>query len=134
MDRVFLDANVLFSMAYDPAARISSILKLAETEIVTSDYAAAEALRNIDLKKPAQLDALRGLLTNIKLVSSGRSKALPMGIELPKDDHPILQAAIAGQATHLLTGDSHFRPLFGRVIEGVLVLRPGDYLRMRAEE
>lgn len=48
-------------------------------------------------------------------------------------DRPILLAAIAARATHLLTGDvKHFGRLFGRRVEGVVILTPGDYLRGRA--
>jgi hypothetical protein len=47
---------------------------------------------------------------------------------LPPDDVPILAAAIACRATHLLTGDiRHFGPLHGRRVAGVLVLRPAEY-------
>jgi hypothetical protein len=45
---------------------------------------------------------------------------------------PILLAAIASGATHLITGDLRdFKTLFGRKIGGVLVLRPRDYLERR---
>ena len=40
MDRVFIDANVLFSAAYDPTSRIAGLFRLPRTELVTSRYAA----------------------------------------------------------------------------------------------
>ena len=131
MDRVFLDANVLFSIAYDPSARIAAILKLADAEFVTSRFAAAEALRNIDAKKPSQLHRLRRILKKMKLVSEGEVIKLPEGLSLAEKDRPIMSASIECGATHLLTGDKHFRHLFGRVVHGVLLMRPADYLRMR---
>ena len=51
-------------------------------------------------------------------------------IELPEKDLPIILAAIAAEATHLITGDiTHFGQYYGEKVGGVLVLAPGDYLR-----
>jgi hypothetical protein len=53
---------------------------------------------------------------------------LPEGAGLPAKDRPILSAAIAAGATHLLTGDRRrFGPLHGRCVAGVLILRPADH-------
>jgi uncharacterized protein len=43
LDRVFLDANVLFSAAYASGAGLQRLWKLSEIELVTSHYAVAEA-------------------------------------------------------------------------------------------
>ena len=52
---------------------------------------------------------------------------------LPLKDRPILVAAIAAQATHLLTGDfKHFGPLYGKRIHGVLILSPSTYYAQAA--
>ncbi|HEX3358443.1 MAG TPA: hypothetical protein VHS31_15830 [Tepidisphaeraceae bacterium] len=61
------------------------------------------------------------------------TRSIPAGIanDLHPKDRPILAAAIACDAGYLLTGDEDFRAFFGRVIEGVLIIRPGDYLRLR---
>jgi hypothetical protein len=51
---------------------------------------------------------------------------------LPEKDVPILLAALEARATHLLTGDvQHFGPYFGERIEGMVIVLPGEYLRMR---
>ena len=62
----------------------------------------------------------------------------PQGVELAENiqldpkDRPILLAAIHGKAGYLLTGDvRHFQHLYGKRIEGVLVLRPGRYFERR---
>jgi predicted nucleic acid-binding protein len=48
---------------------------------------------------------------------------------LPSKDEPILRAAIAGKATHLVTGDvRHFGKLFGTTIAGVSVVTPAMFL------
>ena len=60
-------------------------------------------------------------------------RQLPHGISLPEKDVPILLAAIETRCTRLLTGDvRHFGPYFGKKIEGVSIVLPGDYLRNRS--
>ena len=61
MDRVFLDANVLFSAAYRPDSRLRELWALAEVELVTSAYSVEEACRNLD--NPVQRADLEKLLT-----------------------------------------------------------------------
>jgi len=52
-------------------------------------------------------------------------------VELPLKDVPILGGAIAGHATHLLTGDERdFGKYWGKTIQGVKIVSP----RMLAEE
>lgn len=53
-------------------------------------------------------------------------------IQLPDKDQPILLAAMAGGATHLLTGDlKHFGPYFDKHVGGVLIIPPARYLELR---
>ncbi len=128
VDRLFLDANVLFSAAYRPASGIAALWRLRNVELVTSPYAAEEAARN--LADEQQRSRLRALLSQIEIVTG--ASPLPHGVRLPEKDQPILQAAIHARATHLLTGDqSHFGEHYGRRYGGVLVLPPGDYLERR---
>jgi uncharacterized protein len=59
-------------------------------------------------------------------------KGLPRRLRLPEKDIPIIFAAIEAHATHLLTGDvRHFGAYFGKKIEGVMIILPGEYLRLR---
>ena len=54
---------------------------------------------------------------------------------LPEKDLPILRAAVASGATHLVTGDrKRFGHLFGQKVAGVLVLRPGELLASLTKE
>jgi len=131
MDRVFLDANVLFSAAYDPRCRILQLWRLTGVKLVVSRFVSSEALRNLQTKRRAQLKLLRRLLKQCQLVDEAPNRLIPAGVELPEKDRPVLAAAIAGRANYLLTGDTHFRPWFGRVIGGTTIMRPGDYLIMR---
>ena len=131
MDRVFLDANVLFSAAYEELSGLSRLWPLTNTERLTSTYAVEEARRNLHTAQ--QRDRLDRLLEGLTIVAEApRERALPPGVTMPRKDHPILLAAIEAKATHLLTGDqAHFGAHYGRKLAGVLVLRPAAYLRDR---
>jgi uncharacterized protein len=130
-DRVFLDANVLFSAAYRTDAGLSRLFRLRQCTLVTSDYAAEEAERN--LQDPAQRARLAALLERVTLVRGTFDNVpVPTGVALPEDDLPILRAAMAARCTHLLTGNlRHFGQYLGTKIGGVSVVRPATYLAAR---
>jgi len=131
VDRLFLDANVLFSAAYRPAAGLLVLWTRRRIELVTSSYAAQEARRN--LATPVQQQTLDDLLKTVEVIDQQPKPAtLPEGVNLPEKDQPILSAAIDAKCTHLITGDlRHFGPHFGQRLGGVLVLRPAVYLAQR---
>ena len=131
MDRVFLDANVIFSAAYNPGSRIGSLWRLRGLKLFTSDYALAEVVRNLQSKSPSRVLSLAGLLSRMSVIASPTITQSRVPGDLPSKDEPILQAAIACRANYLLTGDADFVFCFGRVIDGVLILRPADYLLLR---
>ncbi|CAA9454795.1 MAG: hypothetical protein AVDCRST_MAG28-2277 [uncultured Rubrobacteraceae bacterium] len=55
-------------------------------------------------------------------------------MEMADKGWPVLLAAIGVGATHLLTGNfRHFGPYYGKTIEGILGLPPGEYLSSRTE-
>ncbi len=101
--RVFVDANVLFTAAYSPKGKAATLLELIPELIITSDYAAEEARRNIEAKSPAASDVLKKILGKIEIFSSVQSGSCP--IRLPEKDQPIFLSALTAKATHLLTGD-----------------------------
>jgi uncharacterized protein len=130
-DRLFLDANVLFSAAYRQGSGLARLWTLDGVRLITSGYAAEEARRN--LADEAQRDRLAGLLGAVEVVADPDPGTLDGDDRLPEKDRPILRAAVRARATHLLTGDlSHFGPFFGQELKGVLVLPPGAYLRDRS--
>jgi predicted nucleic acid-binding protein len=132
LDRLFLDANILFSAAYRPEAGVLKLWKLRGVELITSSYALEEA--RINLYEEDQRARLDHLAKSMQIVSGYSEPDLPRAIHLASKDRPILAAAIDAQATHLLTGDlTHFGRYFGRTIGGVLILPPGDYLRTRSK-
>lgn len=126
MDRLFLDANVLFSSAYRSNAGLARLWELRNVELVTSHYAAEEA--RVNLAERDQLHRLQGLLERVQIVAE--LAPLPSGLKLPEKDQLIVQAALACAATHLLTGDKrHFGKYYGRRIGGVLILPPAAYFQ-----
>ncbi len=133
VDRVFLDANVLFSAAYTPDSRLRELWALPRTKLITSQLALEEALRNLAVYHPDGVPALGDLAARITVTSAvAVDSAVPGEIGLPDKDRPILSAAVAALCTHLLTGDRrHFGALYGRKVQGVLILTPAQYLRHR---
>jgi uncharacterized protein len=129
MERLFLDANVLFSVAYRPAAGLLQLWNLRDVTLCSSRYALEEA--RINLTEEDQRRRLTKLSEKVQLFEAAR-RELPRGISLPEKDAPIILAAMEARCTHLLTGDvRHFGPYFGKKIEGVAIVLPGEYLRTR---
>ena len=128
MDRLFLDANILFSAAYRPEAGVTRLWSLPQAVLMTSDYAVEEAKRN--LSDTEQIERLHNLLEAVQLAPAiTLDPDLRAEIELPQKDLPILGGAVAAKATHLITGDLRdFGPYFGKRLLGVLILPPADYL------
>ena len=127
--RVFLDANILFSAA-NPKSRIRALIDLLSRHAgcMTNAYAIEEARRNLALKEPALVNELEKLTRTLEMID-GLSLALE--IRLSPKDVPILGGAIAGNATHLLTGDERdFGAYFGKTIQGVKIVSP----RLLADE
>jgi predicted nucleic acid-binding protein len=121
--RIFLDANILFSAA-QPHSRMRAFLDVLfeQAECLTNAYAVEEARRNLELKFSAALRQLDSLVRKCELVSA---VVTDLKVKLPSKDMPILGGAIAGQATHLLTGDERdFGVYFGKIIQGVKVVSP----------
>jgi predicted nucleic acid-binding protein len=132
LDRLFLDANVLFSAAYRSDARVRELWRLKDVRLVTSPYAVEEARRNLD--RPEQREELEKLVGRMEVLTSSPAERR-LTIDLPLKDRPILLAAIQSKASCLITGDfTHFGRYFGKKAEGVLILTPSDYLRGRKKK
>ncbi|MDT8368713.1 MAG: hypothetical protein RQ745_05870 [Longimicrobiales bacterium] len=133
-DRLFLDANVLFSAAWRESAGIQRLWDLPRAELLTSAYAVEEARRNVTTSaRRMRLDAL------LEAVDVRPASMLPDSlrgeVELPDKDWPILSGAVLSGATHLITGDLRdFGAWFGATILGVRILPSADYLRSSEEE
>jgi len=104
---------------------ILEVVKRGRLHLLTSAFCYLEAWRNVELKVPEKRQALEGILEWVRLVPEARMADL-----LPEKDVPVLAAAVAARATHLLTGDlRHFAPLMAREDLPLRVLTPGDFVR-----
>lgn len=104
--RLFLDANVLFTAAHNPAGKAALVLELGQAglwQLVTSAYALEEARRNLARKYPDCLGRLEACQAALRLTADADRIHCPPG--LPDKDCPIYRAAHLARADVLLTGD-----------------------------
>ena len=127
-DRVFLDANVLFSIAYGSRGLMEfwERQRAGRLTLLASPYVIEEARRN--LREPRQQPQLQSLLAELEIVPDSAGGPLP-GEGLAAKDSPVIWAAVVAHATHLVTGDQrHFGPYMGASILGVRICSPASYL------
>jgi len=127
VDRIFLDANILFSVAYGSSGlnRLWELTRQKRCMLFASHFVVEEANRN--LSHPEQTKRLEDYLSEVRIVPEV-DFTLPCPIELPEKDRPVLMAAISIQANYLLTGDvTHFGKYFGQKVNGVKICQPRDY-------
>ena len=123
-ERVFLDANILFSIAYGSPGleQLWSASKEGKYELIASQYVIEEAKRNLDRRE--QQDALNRLLSEVRVVTEA-DPTLPCPIPLPENDRPVLMAALSSEADYLITGDvTHFGKYFGKKIRSLRICTP----------
>ena len=112
------------------APALDALLRDSGSAVVLSDSASAPLVAQaVSTGRHLVLDEWNRLIDALPIVAEpDADRPLPVGVDLPDDDRPILLAAIEARATHLLTGNFRdFHPLYGRPVEGVLILRPADY-------
>ena len=129
-DRLFLDANVLFSAAYREESGVRRLWDLSGVVLCSSAYAVEEAHRN--LTDGVQRERLAALVEPLEFTEV---VMLPPGLPLeglPEKDRPILAGAVAVRATHLITGDvRHFGTYCGGRNLVIRIRPPARYLRER---
>ena len=128
IDRIFLDANILFSVAYGSPGlgRLWELQKEGYCVLLASRYVIEEAKRN--LTKPDELDKLEACLSNVQIVLEA-DPSVDCPIDLPEKDQPVLMATISAKADYLLTGDiKHFGKYYGQTVMGVRICMARDYL------
>lgn len=114
--KIFLDANIIFSASQLQSHSWHLLDRLSKNAtLITHPAVWDEAKRNLLLKRSvwsAGLDHWHERIIQSTAIG-------------PCPDAPVLAAAIASRADRLLTGDlKHFGHLYGRTIEGVLVVSP----------
>ncbi len=134
MDRVFLDANVLFSAAHAPGSCFLELWQWRGIQLLSSAYAVQEAKRNLTgVERLKRFKRLVEAMEIVPIHAAHFPPDAPLGVNLSEKDQPILTAAINARATHLLTGDRrHFGKCFGKRIGGVLIQPPARYLRNKS--
>ena len=96
--------------------------------LITNLYAVEEARRNLQMKYPKALPDFDEMLKHYEI--GGATPSLS-DIKLAEKDRPILGGAVAGNASHLLTGDERdFGSLWGKPVRGVKIVSP----KMLADE
>jgi len=132
--KLFLDANVLFSAAHNARGKAAFLFDAAELghwQLLSSTHAIEEARRNIALNYPLCGERLEVLLNEVTVTPQPATSLLPE-IALPEKDLPLLLAACAAGASHLLTADlKHFGPYMNRPLEslGVTIQTVGEFLQ-----
>ncbi len=113
--RVFLDANILFTAAYNPQGLAFHFIDQAHLQaikLIMSDYALEEARLNIVKKAPEQSPFFEKLLKRIEVVDVVCDMDVN-SLKLPSDDVPILQGALKSECSFLISGD---KKAFGKWI------------------
>ena len=130
-ESVFLDANILFSVAHGSVGLDSlwRLSKKGKCRLIASQYVIEEARRN--LGSTEKLRKLDSCLAGVQVVTEADPK-LSCPIDLPEKDIPVFMAAVTAKADYLLTGDiAHFGKYFGKNIMGVKILMAREYLQQR---
>lgn len=125
--KVFLDANVIFSLAWKENSGLNKLFEIKNTQYVTSKYAQIEVERN--LNNADQKLRLGNIIKNIEVITAATSFEKIANITLKEKDLPILNAAIKYQCEYLITGDFRdFGQFYGHSIQGVAILPPREFL------
>ena len=83
VDRVFLDANILYSAAYKDTSALRKLWELVDVVLLTSFYAVDEAHRNLAIDKPGQIESLERLIAAMTVVGDPLT-----GFTLPPRNRP----------------------------------------------
>jgi predicted nucleic acid-binding protein len=133
--KVFLDSNILFSIAYSGKAKSRSYLLFELQEkgvfnIYVSPLVCEEATLNIKLKRPEHRDFLDELIGKTRFVENILIyEDHPQIKNLPQNDRIIFSTAVYYRMDFFLTGnDRDFSELYNQKIDRTLILRPADFL------
>lgn len=132
---VVLDTNVIISALLSPDGRPAEIIRrweAGELEVVTSPALLTELRRALDYPRVKKyLDAPQTTVTSlIKGLETVATVVEPQfSLDVVKDDpadNRVLECAIAGRASYIVTGDAHLLRL--KECQGVVILNPAGFL------
>ena len=129
--RVVLDTNIYISAFTQAAGVASSIWEHAvkrRFDLLLSPAIASEIAQVLRTYFAWEEKSVR---SQIKLIAKSAEIILPtVTLNIVTDDpsdNRILECAIEGKADLIVSGDRHLRKL--KVVEGIAVIRPADFLR-----
>ena len=136
---VFLDSNVLFSVAWtgrekSRSAILFELQSLGFIRLFISRLVLEETISNLRGKRPEAIPFFEELSGEVEvvpdLVVEGGDRRLK---ELPENDRVILSTAVAHGMDFFLTGNTRdFRGLYRRRIGRTLILTPREFLNKPA--
>ena len=135
--KVFLDSNVVFSIAYTGKDRSRSYLiydiqALGLIKVYLSNLVCKESLFNIRKKKPDAEQLLKELIHKSKALGDIVADLKHAEVnKLPQNDRIILSTAVYHKTDVFVTGNEEdFKNLYHKRVLGTLILRPVDFLNM----
>ena len=132
---VVLDTNVIISALLSPKGAPAEIIRrweAGEFDVVTAPPLLAELKRALEydrvkkhFKRPRKMIAtlIKRLETVVTVVAS------PPSLDVIRDDpadNRMLECALAGKASYIVTGDAHLLKLKG--YQGIVMLNPAAFL------
>jgi predicted nucleic acid-binding protein len=138
---VFLDSNVLFSVAWtgrekSRSAILFELQSLGFIRLFISRLVREETMSNLRGKRPGAIPFFEELSGDVEvvpdLVVEGEDRRLK---KLPENDRVILSTAVAHGMDFFLTGNTRdFRGLYRRRIGRTLILTPREFLNRKLPE
>jgi|WetSurSiteA1Bulk_404760.scaffolds.fasta_scaffold04651_5 predicted nucleic acid-binding protein len=135
--KIFLDTNVLFSIAYTGKDKSRSYLiyeiqTLGMLKVYLSKLVCEEALFNIRRKKPDAEELLIELIDRSEvLMDIAADLKHAEARKLPENDRIILSTAIYNKMDIFVTGnEKDFKNLYHKRVLSTLILKPVDFLNL----
>lgn len=135
--KIFLDSNVLFSIAYTGKDKSRSYLiyeiqTLGMLKVYLSKLVCEEALFNIRRKKPDTEELLNELIDRSEiLVDVSADLKHAEARKLPQNDRIILSTGVYNKMDIFVTGnEKDFKNLYHKKVLSTLILRPVDFLNL----
>ncbi len=135
--KIFLDTNVLFSIAYTGKDKSRSYLiyeiqTLGMLKVYLSKLVCEEALFNIRRKKPDAEELLIELIDRSEVLMDIAADLKHAEVrKLPENDRIILSTAIYNKMDIFVTGnEKDFKNLYHKRVLSTLILKPVDFLNL----
>ncbi|HEX8949780.1 MAG TPA: PIN domain-containing protein [Dissulfurispiraceae bacterium] len=136
--KLFLDSNIVFSIAYSGKEKSRSFLiyeiqSLGMLKVYLSNLVCEEALANIRRKRPDAEMLLNELIAKSKILEDVYTHLNHSVLEkLPQNDQIILTTAIYHKMDIFVTGNARdFKDLYHKKVRDTLILKPVDFLNLK---